>query len=599
MNALIEIVLILVILVALAWPLGKYIARVMRGDRVFLSPVAGPCERFVYRIAGIDTEHEMDWKRYALCVVLFSVVLFVFLVLVEMLQGVLPLNPQGLSGMRWDTAINTAVSFLTNTNWQSYSGEAGVTPLTQMIGLTVANFLSAAIGMSVLFALVRGISRVCMKKLGNFWVDLTRSVLYVLLPLSFVVALLLAGGGVVENLNASTEAKLVEPAAYTQSGERIEDAVIDTATNTVTVDGKTVDDAVIVTDEYLPQGLIASQEAIKQIGSNGGGYTLANSANPYENPSPFTNLVEMVSILLVPVSLCFAFGEMIEDRRQGRAIFLAMFILLALALVGVSLSEWNGSEALSQGGLITSSGNLLGKDVRFGVTDSSVWSVFTTAASNGSVNASQESLTPLASLITMLLMQLGEVVFGGVGCGLYTMLAFVILTVFIAGLMVGRTPEFLGKKIRPFEMKWAVVVCLSAPIMILAGSALAALIPGVRASLSAGGAQGFTEFLYAFTSTGANNGSGFAGFGANTVFLNLLLAAVMLLSRYLPMIGTLAIAGGMAGERRMVKSAGTLSTSGPLFIFLLIVILLLIGALSFFPSLALGPIAEFFTRAVM
>ena len=403
-----------------------------------------------------------------------------------------------------------------------------------------------------------------------------------------------------QNFKQSETVTLLEPVAVSAEGEILEDAVIDPDTGIVSIDGEAVSGAQVITEQYVPMGPAASQIAIKQTGSNGGGFTDVNSAHPLENPNGFTNFVELISILLIPAALCFTFGSAVKNKKQGVAIFMAMFLCLVVAMGCIAVSEQSGTPQLSQDGAVLleaegqSGGNMEGKESRFGIAGSSAWAAFTTAASNGSVNAMHDSLTPLGGMVTLLLMQLGEVIFGGVGCGLYGMLAFAILTVFIAGLMVGRTPEFLGKKIEPYEMKWAAVACLAGPVAILAGSGIAALVPGVAQSLTNSGAHGFSELLYACTSCGANNGSAFAGFGANTVFLNLLLGAVMLLARFVPMIATLAIAGNLAGKKRLAATAGTLSTTNALFVFLLILIVLLIGALSFFPALALGPLAEFF-----
>ena len=415
-----------------------------------------------------------------------------------------------------------------------------------------------------------------------------------------VISLLLVGGGVIQNLKSAETVSLVEPIAVSAEGEILEDAVIDLDTETVTVDGEIVSNAQIVTEQFVPMGPAASQVAIKQTGTNGGGYMGVNSAHPLENPNAFTNLIEMISILLIPAALCFTFGSAVKNKKQGIAIFMAMFICLVVALSCIAVTEQAGTSQLAQNGAVNMSmaeqagGNMEGKETRFGIAASSTWAAFTTAASNGSVNSMHDSYTPLAGMVTMLLMQLGEVIFGGVGCGLYGMLAFAILAVFIAGLMVGRTPEFLGKKIEPYEMKWSVLVCLATPIAILVGSGLAAVVPSVMDSLHNGGAHGFSEMLYTYSSCGGNNGSAFAGFNGNTVFLNVSLGLVMLFARFLPIIGTLAIAGSLAGKKKIATTAGTLSTTNGMFVFLLIVVVLLIGALSFFPALALGPLAEFF-----
>ena len=603
MSTMIQYVLYLAILVVLAIPLGVYIKNVMSGEKTFLSKVLTPCENLIYKVIRVDREEQMTWKKYAVSVMIFSGIGLVFLFLLQLLQGVLPGNPQNLSGVKWDLAFNTSASFITNTNWQAYSGESTLSYLTQALGLTVQNFVSAATGIAVLFALIRGFIKVKSSGLGSFWVDLTRIVVHILLPLNLVISLLLVGG-VIQNLKSAETVSLVEPIAVSAEGEILEDAVIDLDTETVTVDGEIVSNAQIVTEQFVPMGPAASQVAIKQTGTNGGGYMGVNSAHPLENSNAFTNLIEMISILLIPAALCFTFGSAVKNKRQGIAIFMAMFLCLVVALSCIAVTEQVGTSQLAQNGAVNMSmaeqagGNMEGKETRFGIAASSTWAAFTTAASNGSVNSMHDSYTPLGGMITMLLMQLGEVIFGGVGCGLYGMLAFAILTVFIAGLMVGRTPEFLGKKIEPYEMKWSVLICLATPIAILVGSGIAAVWPGIESSLNNVGAHGFSELLYTFSSCGGNNGSAFAGFNGNTMFLNLLLGFVMLFARFLPIIGTLAISGNLAEKKKIATTAGTLSTTNTMFVFLLIFIVLLVGALSFFPVLALGPIAEFFQSIV-
>lgn len=574
MERVLQYVIYLVILVALAVPLGIYIARVMNGERVFLSRIFAPCEKLIYRIARIDKEEDMSAPKYLLSAVIFQVIGFVVLFFILLLQGVLPLNPEKLPGMSWHLAFNTAVSFMTNTNWQSYSGESSLSYFSQMMGLTVQNFVSAATGIAVLFALIRGFIRVKSKGIGSFWVDLTRSVVYILLPLSMVGAVLIGSQGVVQSFKAYDEVELLEPIA---------------------LDGE------LVTKQMVPLGPAASQVSIKQLGTNGGGFFGMNSAHPFENPSIFSNLVEMLYLLLIPVALCFSFGRAVKDKRQGIAIFAAMFILLVTALTVCGVNEQRATPGLSQKGAVavdstdgTAGGNMEGKETRFGIATSATWTAFTTAASNGGVNSMLDSYTPLGGLVPMLLIQLGEVVFGGVGCGLYGMLGFAILAVFIAGLMVGRTPEYLGKKIEPFEMKMAVICCLATPVMTLVGSGIAALLPTTAKSLNNGGAHGLSELLYAYSSAGGNNGSAFAGFNANTPFINVTLGLVMLGARFLPMIAMVLIAGSMARKKKIAVTAGTLSTCNGMFVFLLIFVVLLVGALSFFPALSLGPIAEYF-----
>lgn len=604
MSFVIQYILYLAVLVALAIPLGAYIKKVMNGEKTFLSKILTPCENLIYKIMHVKQDEQMNWKKYAQSVLLFSGIGFIFLFLLQLLQGVLPGNPQGLSGVKWDLSFNTAASFITNTNWQAYSGESTLSYLTQALGLTVQNFVSAATGIAVLFALIRGFIKVKSEGLGSFWVDLTKIMVHILLPLNLVIALCLVGGGVIQNLKPAETVSLVEPIAVDTEGKIIENAEINLETNTVTVNGTKISGAKIITEQFVPMGPAASQVAIKQTGTNGGGFMGVNSAHPLENPNPFTNLFEMISLLLIPAALCFTFGKSMKNKKQGIAIFMAMFICLAIALSIIGINEQAGTQQLAQNGMVDlsangqSGGNMEGKETRFGIATSSTWATYTTAASNGSVNSMHDSYTPLGGMITMLQMQLGEVIFGGTGCGLYGMLAFAILTVFIAGLMVGRTPEFLGKKIEPYEMKWSVIVCLATPVAILVGSGIAAALPQIHDSLNNAGPHGFSELLYAYSSCGGNNGSAFAGFNANTVFLNISLGIVMLFARFLPIAGTLAIAGSLAGKKKIAATSGTLSTTNAMFVFLLIFVVLLVGALSFFPALALGPIAEFFSSIV-
>ena len=603
MSAVLQYVLYLAILVAVGIPLGTLMAHVMDGKKCFLTPVVRPVEKGIYKLLHIDENEQMNWKRYLVAVLEFSGIGLVFLIALQMLQNLLPFNPQGLPGVPWDLSYNTAASFVSNTNWQAYSGESTLSYLSQFLGLTVQNFVSAATGIAVMFALIRGFRQTQTKTLGSFWTDMVRIVFHVLLPLNFVIAIALVAGGVIQNFNASQYTDLLEPVAVQSDGEGGY-TVLDGAEikgDKVYVDGKEVSDAQVVTKQWLPQGPAASQVAIKQTGTNGGGFFGVNSAHPYENPSAFTNLLEMTSLLLIPVACCFTFGIGVGNKKQGRAIFAAMFIMLVFFLGVVAWNEQAGTPQLADDGQVQITqtagepgGNMEGKEARFGIATSSTWATFTTAASNGSVNSMHDSYTPLGGMITILQMALGEVVFGGTGCGLYGMIGFVIMTVFIAGLMVGRTPEFLGKKIEPFEMKWAVVVCLATPFAILVGSGIATLLPATADSLNNVGAHGFSEVLYAYTSAGGNNGSAFAGFNANTVFLNVSLGIVMLFVRFMPIIAILAIAGSLSEKKKVASSAGTLSTTNGMFVFLLIFIVLLIGALSFFPALSLGPIAEFF-----
>lgn len=589
-NMVGQCLLYIILLALLAWPLGIYMGKVMDGEPFWLQKMLTPCERSLYRIMGINPAEQMGWKRYLGCVLAFSGVSIVVLMLLLTAQGSLPLNPQNITGTSWDLALNTAVSFVTNTNWQAYSGESAMSYLAQMAGLTVQNLVSAAVGIAVLFALIRGlrtqknetsggpgISRTpAISGIGNFWADATRATLYILVPLSLVLSLLLIWQGVPQNFSPYKTVALLEPI--------------------------TTEDGATVTEQMVPMGPQASQVAPKQLGTNGGGYNGVNSAHPHENPTPLANMLEMLALLLIPAGLCFTFGRQIRDMRQGVAIFIAMTLLLTAAIGFTAWAEQSATPQLAQSGqvdlatrsglLAQAGGNVEGKETRFGITGSAIWAAATTAASNGSVNAMHDSLTPLGGLIPMVLMQLGEVVFGGVGSGLYGMLAFVLLTVFMAGLMVGRTPEYLGKKVEPFEMKMAVVVCLTTPVAILIGAGLMCLAPQIVKSMNNALPHGFSELLYAATSAGANNGSAFAGLNANTPFLNVLLSALMLAGRFVPMAAILAAAESMAGKKTVTASSGTLSTSNGMFVFLLIFVVLLVGALSFFPALALGPVAE-------
>ena len=572
-NVILQIIIYTVILVLLAIPLGRYMGKVFLGEKVFLSPIVRPIEKFSYRILKIDEEKGMGWKQYAASVLMFNLLGFIVVYLLQIFQKYLPLNPEGIGNVPADLAFNTATSFATNTNWQAYSGESQLSYLTQMLGLSVQNFLSAAVGIAVLVAVIRGFMKRKSKEIGNFWVDLTKSLLYILLPLSIVVSLFLVSQGVVQNFNKYQEVKLIDP--------------------------YTLEDGTVIDTQIIPGGPAASQIAIKQLGTNGGGFFGVNSAHPLENPTLASNVVQVTSILLIAVALCFTFGYMVKDKKQGRAIFLSMFIIYAISLISVGVLEQKATPQIEQNGIVDisysdtqSGGNMEGKEVRFGIASSSFWAVTTTAASNGSVNSMHDSYTPLSGGIIMLLMQLGEVIFGGVGSGLYGMLAFVIMTVFISGLMVGRTPEYLGKKIEPFEMKMASLAVITTPLIVVIGTAIACLIPGIQDSLNNGGAHGFSEILYALSSVGNNNGSAFAGFGANTIPLNILFGIAMILARFIPILLVLAIAGSLASKKYIPSSSGTLSTNNGVFVTLLIIVVLMIGALSFFPALALGPIVE-------
>jgi K+-transporting ATPase ATPase A chain len=548
-------------LLLLVKPLGFYMARVYQGERTFLTPLLAPVERLLYRLAGIKPEEEMGWKTYAVALLLFNLVGLLFLYLLLRLQYLLPLNPQNLGPVSPDLAFNIASSFATNTNWQSYGGETTLSYLSQMLGLTVQNFLSAATGIAVLIALIRGITRRATNKLGNFWVDLTRSTLYILLPLAIILALALVSQGVVQTF---------QPYATVQTLDQTAGAVTQT----------------------IPLGPVASQVAIKQLGTNGGGYFNVNSAHPFENPTPISNYLEMLTILLIPAALTYTFGKMVGDTRQGWAILAAMTVVL-VAMAGVALwAESQGNPAFTSLGIDQSAGNMEGKEVRFGVVNSALWATVTTAASNGSVNAMHDSFTPLGGLVPLWMMQMGEVIFGGVGSGLYGMLAFVVIAVFVAGLMVGRTPEYLGKKIEIYEMKMAALIVLIPILTVLLGTAIALLLQSGRTGIFNAGPQGFSEVLYAFSSASNNNGSAFAGLSANNPFYNIALGIAMLIARYALIVPVLAMAGSLARKKKIPVGAGTLPTHTPLFIGWLIGVIIIVGALSFLPALALGPIVQ-------
>jgi K+-transporting ATPase ATPase A chain len=571
-NGLMQIGLYLALLLALVRPLGAYMARVYDGQPILLARLLGPIERAIYRLAGVQPHEEMGWKGYALAMLSFNLVGLLALYLLQRLQGLLPLNPEGWTGVGPDLAFNTAVSFATNTNWQSYGGETTMSYLTQMLGLTVQSFLSAATGMAIVVALIRGLARHSAQTIGNFWVDLVRGTLYILLPLALVLALLLVSQGVVQTFSSYRTVPFLQPAADA-AGQP-------------------------VTSQLLALGPAASQVAIKQLGTNGGGFFGANSAHPFENPTPLSNLAEMLAILAIPAALCYTFGRMVGDTRQGWVLLAAMTILFAGLLAVTVAAEQSGNPAFTPLGVdqnaseLQPGGNMEGKEVRFGIANSALWATATTAASNGSVNTMHDSLTPLGGLVPMWLMQLGEVVYGGVGSGLYGMLAFAVVAVFIAGLMVGRTPEYLGKKIEAFEIKMASLVLLIPPLLVLGGTALAVTTAAGRSSVLNPGPHGFSEVLYAFSSAGNNNGSAFAGLNADTPFYNVALGLSMLFARYWLAIPTLAIAGSLVRKKRVPAGPGTLPTHTPLFALLLIGVILIVGALAFFPALALGPVAE-------
>ena len=591
-NGLLQIALYFGLVLALVKPLGWYMARVYEGQPCGLDRVLGPLERLIYRLCAVRPEEEMDWKTYAKSMLLFNLFGLLAVYALQRMQGFLPLNPLHLGAVGPESAFNTAVSFATNTNWQGYAGENTMSALTQMAGLTVQNFLSAASGLAVLVALIRGIVRRRQETIGNFWADVVRSTLYILLPLSLVLAVALVSQGVVQTLAGRRSVALLQPVTYEQpQTDAAGRALLDAS-------GKPHMERVTLTRQSLALGPVASEEAIKELGTNGGGYFNANSAHPFENPTPLSNLLEMVAILAIGAGLCFTFGAMVGDRRQGWALLAAMLILLVPLLLFCAWQEQGGNPALSRLGVdakaspLQPGGNMEGKEARFGITDSAMFASVTTATSCGAVNSMHDSYTPLGGLVTLFLMQLGEVVFGGVGSGLFGMLLFVIVAVFTAGLMVGRTPEYLGKKIEPYEMKMATLAILVMPLVALLGTAAGAMSKAGLAGLANPGAHGFTEILYAFTSCANNNGSAFAGLNANTPFYNLLLGLCMLAGRYLVKLPVLAIAGSLARKKITPVSAGTLPTHSPLFVIWLVAVVLILGGLTFFPALALGPIAE-------
>ena len=582
------LVFYLVVLLLLGWPVALWIDKVMAGRFAFGQRVETP----LYRLAGVDPGHESDWLRYTLGLLVFNGLGFLACYALQRMQLWLPLNPQGLANVSPDSSFNTAVSFATNTNWQGYGGETTMSYLTQMLGLAVQNFLSAATGIVVVIALIRGFARHSAQVVGNFWVDITRVTLWVLLPLSFVVALFLVQQGVVQNFRPYEEVKTVEVVAYQEAklgadGQPVKDDK-----------GQPVMEDKSATTQTLPLGPAASQIAIKQLGTNGGGYFNVNSAHPFENPTVAANFVELIAILLIPAALCFTFGKMVGDHRQGFAVLAAMTAIFVVLTVGVMSAEQQGNPVLAALGAdqaessIQSGGNMEGKEVRFGIGASTLWASATTAASNGSVNSMHDSYTPLGGLVPMLNMQLGEVVFGGVGSGLYGMLLFAIVAVFIAGLMIGRTPEYLGKKIEAYEMKMASIAILVVPLLVLGGTAVSVMSEAGRATIFNPGAHGFSEVLYAFSSAGNNNGSAFAGLGANTPFYNTLLGIAMWFGRFGVIVPVMAIAGSLAAKKRLAPTAGTLPTHGPLFVLLLIGTVLLVGLLNYVPALALGPVVE-------
>jgi K+-transporting ATPase ATPase A chain len=586
------IAVFLLVMLVLVKPLGTYMADVMEGRPIWALRVGGTLERLIYRLAGIDPAVEMGWKRYTAALLLFNVLGALMVYALQRLQWWLPLNPQQFPNVSPDSSFNTAVSFITNTNWQGYSGESTMSYLTQMAGLAVQNFLSAATGIAVVIALVRGFARHTAQSIGNFWTDVTRATLYILLPLSILLAIVLVSQGSVQNFSAYKDVQTVETLAYQApktdaAGNPLKDASSNPVLENLTTDKQT-----------LPMGPMASQEAIKMLGTNGGGFTNANSAHPYENPTPLANFLQMLAMLLIPAGLTYTFGAMVGDTRQGWAVLASMLILfVALAWLAVH-SEQVGNPRFAALGVDQvastqqSGGNMEGKEVRFGAAASALFGTISTGTSTGATNSTHDSFTPLGGFVPLFNMQLGEVVFGGVGTGLYSMLIFAIIGVFIAGLMIGRTPEYLGKKIEAFEMKMSSIAILVMPFIVLLGAAVAVSAADGKAGVANPGAHGFSEILYAFTSAGNNNGSAFAGLSANTPFYNTALGLVMWLGRFWPIAAVLAIAGSLAAKKRIPVTAGTMLTYGPTFIILLIGTVLLVGALTFVPALALGPIVE-------
>jgi K+-transporting ATPase ATPase A chain len=558
-----QILVLLIIVTLLVKPLGRYMTRVYQGERTLLSFIFAPVENLLYRVAGLDRQAEMDWKQYALAMLIFNGLGLLVLFAILMLQGWLPLNPERFPGFSWDLGLNTAVSFITNTNWQFYSGESTASYFTQVLGLMVQQFLSAASGMAVLIALVRGFARQTAETLGNFWVDLTRGTLYILLPLSLIAAIFLVSQGVIQNFSPYVKAALVQ---------ETQDAKGD-----------------VVKEQTLPMGAVAAQEAIKELGTNGGGWFNANSAHPFENPTPLTNFIENLLMLLIPASLTYTFGRMVGSTRQGWAIYAAMMLIFLAALGAMYAAEYHGNPLVTKLGV--QGVYLEGKEVRFGLGPSVLWSCSTTGTSCGAVNNMHDSLTPLGGMVPMWLILLGEIVFGGVGSGLYTMLAFVVIAVFVAGLMIGRTPEYLGKKIEILEMWTSVITVLTAGVVVLLFVAIALLVPAGVKAMANPGPHGLSEVIYAFASTANNNGSAFAGLNGNT-FYKLMTALAMLLGRYVPKVAVLAMAGSLVRKKYTPPSAGTLPTHQAPFIIWLVIVILIVGALTFFPALAMGPMVE-------
>ncbi len=589
-QAWFTLILFLGVLAALSYPLAIYLARI--GDPAPIGGIVGKLERIIYRAAGVDAAQDMPWTRYAVALLLFNALGVAVVYLAQRLQVWLPLNPQAMANVTPDSAFNTAVSFVTNTNWQGYSGESTMSYLTQMAALAVQNFLSAAPGIAVAFALIRGFARRSAQGIGNFWVDLTRGTLYILLPLSLILAVIFMGQGVIQNFDTYKDVSTVESLTYSQpkldaGGLPLKDAKGNAVTETLTTH-----------TQSLPMGPVASQEAIKMLGTNGGGFFNANSAHPFENPTPLTNFLQMISMLLIPAALCFTFGRMVGDSRQGWAVFAGMTVIFAVMAVVALWAEQQGNPLFTPLGVdqtqsaLQAGGNMEGKETRIGVVASALFATITTAASCGATNAMHDSFTPLGGMVPMWLIELGEVVFGGVGSGLYGMLIFAIMAVFVAGLMIGRTPEYIGKKIESFEMKMTSIVILVTPFLVLVGAAIAVMTEAGRTGVFNPGAHGFSEILYALSSVANNNGSAFAGLSANTPFYNSLLAVAMWFGRFAFIVPVLAMAGSLAKKKRIEPTAGTLPTHGPLFVAMLVGTVVLVGALTYVPALALGPVVE-------
>ncbi len=591
-NGYLQLAIYLVVLIALARPLGAYMANIYEGEPALINRWGAPIERGLYRAAGVDPAKEMRWTEYAIAMLVFNMLGFLAVYALQRFQAVLPLNPQGLAAVSPDSSFNTAVSFITNTNWQGYGGESTMSYLTQMVALTVQNFVSAASGMATLVAFTRGFTRKNSATLGNFWVDMTRSILYILLPLSFLLALALVGQGVPQTFSAYPTATLSEQVEY-------DNPRLDAAGQPLKDDkGNAVTEKAVQKEQVIAVGPVASQIAIKQLGTNGGGFFNANSAHPFENPTPLSNFLEVLAILVIPAAFCYTFGKMVKDTRQGWALLATMTVILVAMLAICVWAEQAGNPLLTKSGadqvasVMQPGGNMEGKEARIGVVNSALWATVTTAASNGSVNAMHDSFTPIGGLIPLWLIQFQEVIFGGVGSGLYGMLVFAIIAVFVAGLMIGRTPEYLGKKIGAFEMKMAAITILVVPLVVLLGTAIAVMVEPGKAGIANPGAHGFSEILYAFSSAGNNNGSAFAGLAANTPFYNTALGITILFARYWLAIPTLAIAGAFAAKKTVPAGLGTLPTHTPLFIVLLASVVVVVGALTFLPALALGPVVE-------